>query len=102
MEPETREQQNKTMGPMVGIIVVVVVLVLGGIYFGREGIENIFNISSEKSVEEISSAPDDALEMLKTQGDSDEVTAIEEDLNATNIENLDEEIMNIDKELQAF
>ena len=66
-------------GPVIGIIVILVIIILGGLYFWgqRESDDTILN---------------DTLDTINLQSDSDEVDAIEADLNATDIENLDSEI----------
>ena len=65
-------------GPVIGIIVILVIIILGGLYFwGQRNDEAIIN---------------NTLDTINLQSDSDEVDTIEADLNATDIENLDSEI----------
>jgi len=87
---------NKSTGPIVGIIVIVVVLIFGGLYFWGQ---QIIKEGASPTSEEILNAPDVKLNSLETQDTSDEINAIEKDLNATNLENLDEELMTIEQEL---
>ena len=92
--PQTKGSQA---GPVIGSIIVIIVLVLGGLYFIGQKVskDGIF----EPSPEEILNESDLILETLENQGTSDEVSAIEEDLNATILEDLDAELQNIESEL---
>jgi len=98
--PEEGQQEEKSTGPLVGIIIVVVVLVFGGLYFWGKQVSENSQIELEElpSASEITNTPDETLETLGTQGTSDEVGAIESDLNSTNLDNLDTEFGNIDDE----
>ena len=82
------EQQNTNMsqpsgsssGPVIGVIVILVVIILAGLYFwGQRG-----------GAEDVNT--DQAAEAITTQSDSDDTNSIENDLNNTDIENIDSEI----------
>lgn len=74
MTPET----GSSAGPIIGAIVILAVIVFGALYFlGQREDSAILN-------EELNS--------IRMQSDSDEAAAIEADLNATEIENLDAEL----------
>jgi len=94
--PTGDERGQKSAGPVIGIIIIVLVLVFGGLYFWGK------RVTQEPTPEAIMNMPDSQLETLGTQNTSDEVTAIEEDLNATDLENLDAELGDIEKELGNF
>jgi hypothetical protein len=74
---------KSSVGPIIGIIILLAIVILGGLYFW-----------GERSVEEVESDPaaDAAVESINTQSTSDDVNSIEADLDATEIENLDAEI----------
>ncbi|MEK7178796.1 MAG: hypothetical protein AAB727_00905 [Patescibacteria group bacterium] len=93
---KTVEHKPLAAGPVVGVIIVIIVLILGGLYFlgQRVAREGFF----EPTAEEIQATPDEALNALTEIGTSDEVPAIETDLNATPLENLDAELNSIGKE----
>ena len=95
----TQAPQEKTVGPIVGAVIIVVVLVLGGLYFWGQKIAE--ERTTPQTAEEILEAPDEVLESLEQQGASDEIEDIEKDLNATELENLDAELENIEAELNA-
>jgi len=84
---------HKPVGPVIGSIIVVLLIILGGLYFWGERL----NQSGSSSV----AAPDPALQSLKTQGTSDEVSALETDAAATDLNGLDKELGDIQKELSA-
>ena len=91
-----QENNQNSIGPIAGVILVIAILAIGGFYFfGKEVSERV----EAPSAEEILGAPDQALQGLQAQGTSDEVTAIEEDLTGTNLENLDAELNTIETEL---
>ena len=91
-----QENNQNSIGPIAGVVLVIAILAIGGFYFfGKEVSER----AETPSVEEILGAPDQALQSLQAQGTSDEVTAIEADLTGTNLENLDAELNAIETEL---
>jgi|ETNmetMinimDraft_33_1059910.scaffolds.fasta_scaffold03614_4 uncharacterized protein HemX len=94
--PEQKKVSAQT-GPIIGSIVIIIVLVLGGLYFiGKKGDDEGL---SNPSTEEIQNAPDEILGTLQEQGISDAVEEIEEDLDATILDDLDAEFQNIEVEL---
>ena len=87
-------EQEQSTGPLIGIIIIVLILVLGGIYYaGRTTPED-----TGASAEEILSEEDPTLESLTEQSTSDEVADIEEDLDLSEFDSLDEELGDIDDE----
>lgn len=84
------EPQKKSMGPMIGLLIILIVIILGGLYF--------WNQTADMPYENTST---DELGVIQQQGTSDEVSSIETDLQATVIDSIDTELGNIDAELQA-
>ncbi len=85
-------EQGST-GPIVGIAIIVILLIVGGIYFwntvtNKDNSDQLSAIQSEVETNAI-------VNQLESQGTSDEVTAIEEDLGLTDFENLDSELNNL-------
>jgi len=62
-------------GPVIGAIVILAIIILGGLYFWSQRAGN-----------------DTVIDEINTQSGSDETSAIEADLDATDIENLDAEL----------
>ena len=82
------EQNNVNMGresggsagPIIGVIVILAIIILAGLYFWVER-------ASDKAM-----MTDEIVESINMQSDSNAAAAIEADLDATEIENLDSEI----------
>lgn len=85
---------KKPFGPTVGIIVIILVLLLGGFYFWWTQFRG-----TDMTAEEILNQADPALQALEQQDTSDEIAAIEADLEATDLEGLDAELDLIEQEL---
>ena len=86
------EPEKKSAGPVFGIVIIVVLLILAGFYFWG-------TLNDSMSPEEIEAEADTALVSLETQSTSDEVSDIEADLDATSLDDLDKELEDIDLEL---
>jgi len=83
---------KKSSGPLIAVIVILALIIIGGLYFFKARM-------SER--EAYAPATEDAItESLNQQGTSDELGSIEADLNATDIDNLDQGAAVIEAELQ--
>jgi uncharacterized protein HemX len=80
----TGGKENK-IGPVAGIIIVVIILIIGALYFW-----------GKKLNEKQPAAIDPLVEKLNTQNQSDEINAIETDLNNTNLNDLGESLDNLE------
>ncbi len=84
-------------------IIAVLLIVLGLIYYyGASTAEIEEPLSQEEAQEiiaQIENEPDAIAESLQQQGESDEIGAIEDDLDATMLDDLDKELEDIDLEL---
>lgn len=84
MEPEQNnvdmgQEKKGSAGPMIGVIVVLVIIILGALYFWGQ------NDDSDVMI-------DETLDTITTQSESDETASIEADLNATDVEGVDSEL----------
>lgn len=98
-------QKQGQIGPIIGIIIIVIVLALGGLYVWGARLNKADTNTSEtgqsnQSAQDISTAGDPALDNLKTQGTSNELSAIEDDLDTTSLDGLDTEMKAINTELR--
>lgn len=95
------EHKDKPIGPAIGTIVIVLILIVGGFYiWGSRVDEKTKNLVDEtKSAEDILGEVDETADKLGQQSNSDEITDIEDDLSDTILEDLDKELENIDAEL---
>lgn len=91
--PDTQENKPATsIGPLVGIIIVVLIIVLGGMYFWGQRID---------SGQETGVKNDAATQSLQNQSASDDLASIEADVNNTDLQNIDSEMSQIDADLEA-
>ena len=96
--PEIEAPQTNSTGAIIGSIIIIIILIIGGLYlWGKQIVEKETQVSI--TPEQILSETDPVLDSLKNQGVSDKITDIEADLNATDLNNLDKELQNINTEL---
>lgn len=90
VEP-VREQSSpeSSAGPTIGMIIILAVIVIGGIYFWAQRGETPSTAGG--TWEETLDASAD-LEAAGTQDDSDETSSIEADLDATDIDSIDADL----------
>ncbi len=89
------EPTNKSsIGSIIGIIIIITIIILGGLYFWGKRIEEarykekIISESQNKTEQVVVSESTS----IKTLSPGDELDTIESDLNITNLENLDTEL----------
>jgi len=92
-----QKSESEGVGPLVGAVIVILIIALGGVYFLSKKVEEVND--DGVSGEEIMQEQDMTTLGLQTQQNSDEIADIEADLNATDLEDLDRELENIDGEL---
>jgi len=96
--PETVSEmpvEEKSTGAIIGIIIIVVLLVIGGLYFLGQRTNK-----EPATLEEILAEPDTSIEVLGTQGTSDEIADIEADTTGSiDFAELDAELGDIEAEL---
>ena len=98
-DTEEKPSDNGPIGPAIGTIIIVIILIIGGLYLWGAKLSKESAVLEEKAPEEILAAPDETFDSLETQGTSDEVSAIEGDLQTTDLDNLDAELQDIEAEL---
>jgi uncharacterized protein YpmB len=91
--PENKPKEG-LVGPIIGSIIVIILVIVGGLYFWG----TVINERQTTQTEAVDLNEDETLNDLTTQSDSDEVNSIEEDLNSTDLDNLDEELRDIEEE----
>lgn len=84
-------QKDGTVGPLVGSIVIILLMIIGGLYFLETAIETRKQeIQTEQSIEEQDKVKQ--VEDTVKQSPSDDVIDIEADIKSTNIDDLDKEL----------
>lgn len=94
-QTNTTNSQEGGSGPIVGSIIIILIIVLGGWYF----LSQKTAVDDGMTGDEIRQEQDDVTLNLGTQGSTDEIDDIEEDLENTNLDDLDADLGNIDAEL---
>jgi hypothetical protein len=93
---DTQNKNPESVGPVLGIVIIIAILVVGGIF----AFTNRLSINSTQSAEEIEVSPDETTINLSTQSTSTDLTTIEADAQATDLNNLDIELEAMQKELE--
>ncbi len=84
-------QKDSTMGPLVGSIIIILLMIVGGLYFLETAIETRKQeIQTEQIIEEQDKVKQ--VEDTVKQSQSDDVVDIEADIKSTNIDDLDKEL----------
>ena len=89
----TPKKNGDSLGPTISSIVIVLLLVLGGIYYFTKGIGEVQPTGDQAA------AGDEAA--LRQQSQSTDLADIEADVNATDLSALDEASADFDSELEA-
>ena len=110
-QANTDTNEPSSIGILLGILIVILVLILGGLYLWGTTLQNTTvpaevtapaerPTADENNEPESTNAEADA-ETLRAVSTSDEVNAIEADLEATDLEAIDRELDAIELELDA-
>lgn len=83
------------IGPVIGIIIIIILLGLGGVYYFTAGVDQIQNDGTG------SLSPEEEAAALLGQSASTDLSDIETDLEATDLSGLDGASTDFDSELQA-
>ena len=98
------EGHHTKLGPVLGILVIVLVLIVGGLYLWGASLnqeaENIPPRAIENNEPETPRAQADA-QILSTVSSSDSLDAIETDVTSTNLDSIDTELSEIEQEFAA-
>lgn len=98
-QPEPTPQpphKDGGFGPVIAIIIIVIILALGAMYYFTTGIEQIQN---NQPTEESTGINGDAEAGLEAQGSASDFNSIEEDLDNTDFSGLDESSADFESEL---
>jgi|SRR3989344_5601117 len=95
----TEPSPKRAFGPTVGVGIIVLIIVLGGLYFWGAEL-NKRQEGTMMTPEQILSENDPTLNNLKVQSSADTVDAIEADLQATDLSAIDADLDQVDAELQ--
>lgn len=102
-------KSSSSFGPVFGIIIIVILIVLAGFYFWGASLQNQImpaQQNEQATTTQAAEAPQQATETVSTDvgtplSSSDDLSAIESDLNSTDLNNLDAEMNSIDSDLNV-
>ncbi len=83
----TTERSEGSLGPVIGTIIILLVIILGGLYFWSERTKMADN--KEAATAETT---DSEAQAIRSQSSSDDAAAIQADLDATNFDSLDSDL----------
>lgn len=92
MPPMSGQAEKKSMGPLIAVIIILALIIVGGLYFLKTRSQNTYVPPAQTG--------DSITESLNTQSSSDTLESIEADLNATDLNNLDQGAAAIEATLQ--
>ena len=87
------------MGPAIGIVIIIILLVAGGYYFWQQRADTMKEGGGK--MKDASMDQDSTRAALEEQSPSDELVDIENDLTATNVNTIDEELINVEQETKV-
>lgn len=90
--PEPTSNNKGGFGPVLGIIVIIILLALGGLYYFTTGINKIPSYNEN----------DGTINALEEQSSSDAISDIEADLNATDLSEVDTLLEDINADLEQI
>lgn len=93
MPPMQGQVEKKSTGSLIAVIIILALIIIGGLYFLKTR-------SSQNAYLPTDTADNGIIESLNQQSSSDELSSIEADLNATNLDNLDQGAAALEAELQ--
>ena len=91
MPPISNIPKDKSIAPLIIVIVALIVVIVGGLYMINK--KSDYNTPAPTQTDSI-------IDSLNQQSNSDDLNSIERDLNATNLDNLDQGASVIEAELQ--
>jgi hypothetical protein len=90
-------RKDSTVGPMIGSVIVILIILVGGLYFlGSLVAVKKTEIETEQAIQDQQETT--SVENTAKQSEDDSVSSIETDLKATDIDSLDKDFIEIEKE----
>lgn len=86
------EQNKSGLGSILGIVIIISLIILGGLYFWGKRIEESKLRETMVGAETQLMTEQNEATAIRSVSSSDDLGSIEADLNATNLDNLDAEL----------
>ncbi|OHB15225.1 MAG: hypothetical protein A2605_02820 [Candidatus Zambryskibacteria bacterium RIFOXYD1_FULL_39_35] len=94
MPPMQSNVEKKSAGPLVAVIIILALIIIGGLYFLKtRSNQSAYVVPPETTEDSVTAS-------LNQQGTTDDLSSIEADLNATDLDSLDQGAAVIEAELQ--
>jgi hypothetical protein len=94
MENQNEIKKDSGAGPIIGSIIIIILIVLGGLYF-----LSYVKDQNNKLIKNPETSPEQATDIEDTS--DPELIQINEELNTSDINNIDDELNQIDAEIDA-
>ena len=98
MPPLPGQEEKKSVGPLIAVIIILALIIIGGLYFLKERSSIVPYTPALTNTSTTTS--DSVTASLNQQSSSDNLNSIESDLNATNVDNLDQGASAVEAQLQ--
>lgn len=92
---DTHPKNPESVGPVLGIVIIIAILVVGGIFAFTDRLNN-----TAPTPEEIEASSDPSALELTTYSTSTDIATLEAEAEATNLDNLDADLAEIEAELR--
>ena len=86
------EQNKSGVGSIIGTVIIIAIIILGGLYFWGKRVEESKLKESLVAGTQDTTAANSETAMIKNVSPSDNITSIQADLSATNLNNLTAEV----------
>lgn len=101
MPPMQPSNEQKSVGPLIAVIVILALIIIGGLYFLKtRSAEKVYPIQQPATQSQTQVETDNVTSSLKQQNKTDDLKSIEADLNATDLNNLDQGASVIEADLR--
>ena len=93
---EDFDRAKRSVGPTIGLVIILIVIIIGGLYFwtNRTSENGVYNQNRTGETSQTNNGTvDTSIGNLQRQSISDETGSIEDDLNATDIDGIDTEVL---------
>ncbi len=86
--------EKSTSGPIVGVIIIVILFIVGGIYYWNMAVNKSKELNKSSAIQS-EKETSIVVNQLDSQSTSDKITDIESDLNTTDLKNIDSGLNNL-------
>ena len=92
------DQKENSYGPIIGLVIIILVIALGSVYFLQK--REKAPVTTPVTINSTTTEPTEIVQ-IKTQGKTDDISSIQNDLNTTNMASIDAGIIDIGTAVNA-